>query len=439
MASRRSWVQVPLGPQKSGKPAFFYLIFKRIWSKVEYMRKKEKINEVLRRGIDTILPSKKRLAELMEKKRLRIYFGVDPTSPNLHLGHSVPLRKLRQFQELGHNVIFLVGDFTARIGDPSDKEKARKPMAEEQIRENMKNYIEQAAKILDIKKVQIAYNSKWLSKMKFADILELSSHFTISRLLERDMFQRRLKNGEEVWLSEILYPIMQGYDSVALNVDLEIGSTDQTFNMLVGRKLQKIYNNKEKFILTTPLLLGPDGQKMSKSIGNTINLSDPPQEMYGKIMSIKDELIEDYFLLCTDVAEQEIKKMKKDIENDRLNPKDAKEKLAFEITAFYWGREQAKKARQEFCKVFQRHQLPEKMPTFFAPRDSYPLSDLLVFLDLAKSKSEAKRLINQNAVKIYFKNNRFEPKNWKEEIRVEEGMVIQTGKRKFARLTKKDK
>ena len=399
----------------------------------------KKIEELLTRGVVEVLPSRAKLADLLQKKKIKIYFGVDPTSPNLHLGHSIPLRKLRQFQELGHKVIFLVGDFTAQIGDPSGRDKKREPLSKKQIQDNMARYSEQAAKILDISKAEIHYNSEWLAKMGLQEIIQLASHFTVSRLLERDMFQERMKHSQEVWLSEILYPIMQGYDSVALNVDLEIGSTDQTFNMLVGRKLQRIYNKKEKFVLTTPLLLGTDGRKMSKSYGNTINLDDSPNEMFGKIMSLKDELMIDYFKLCTDLSLKEIDDIEKSLKSSKVNPRDIKERLAYEIVDMYWGKTKAEQARKEFERVFQKKENPQDISLFYAPKKIYPILGLLVYLGLAKSKSEAKRLIQEGAVVIKAKNQELIVKDWKKEIKIQEGMVIRVGKRRFARLTFQDK
>ena len=398
------------------------------------MEEKLTIEEVLERGVAEILPDKNSFLNLAKKKKLRIYFGIDPTSPNLHLGHFVPLKKLAEFQKLGHETILLIGDFTAQIGDPSGRDKKREPLTPKEIQRNMRGYKKQLSKVLDLSKTKIAYNSRWLAKMGLKDVLELASHFTVSRLLERDMFQERLKKGQEVWVSEMLYPLMQGYDSVALDVDLEIGATDQKFNMLVGRKLQKIYRKKEKFILTVPLLLGLDGRKMSKTYKNTVNLTDSPEEMFGKIMSLRDELIFQYFRLLTDIPEKEIARMEKEIEKGKLNPRDAKEKLALEIVTIFWGQDKAKRAKEEFIKVFREKEIPKDIPTFFSPKSSYPILDLLLYLHLAKSKSEAKRLIKQGGVRI----DKVVVKDPKKIVEVKEGMVIQVGKRKFAKLTYDD-
>lgn len=399
------------------------------------MKGKILLENVLKRGVEEILPDKKLFFDLAKRKKLRVYFGIDPTGKDLHLGHLVPLKKLREFQELGHETILLIGDFTAQIGDPSGRDKKREPLSEKRVKENMKYYEKQLGKVLDLSKTKIEYNSKWLLKMDLKKILEIASHLTVRRLLERDMFQERFKRGQEVWVSEMLYPLLQGYDSVALNVDLEIGATDQKFNMLVGRKLQKIYHKKEKFVLTVPLLLGLDGRKMSKTYGNTVNFDDSPEEMFGKIMSLKDELIFQYFLLLTDLEEKEIVSLEQEVKKGKINPRDAKEKLAFEIVKFFWGQKEAERARKEFIKVFREKKAPTKIPVFFAPKKSYPLLDLLVYLNLAKSKSEAKRLIKLGGVKI----DKIPQKDIKKIVKIKEGMIIQVGKRKFAKLTFNDK
>ena len=399
------------------------------------MPKKLTIEKVLERGVAEILPDKNSFLNLAKRKKLRIYFGIDPTSPNLHLGHFVPLKKLAEFQKLGHETILLIGDFTAQIGDPSGRDKKREPLTPKEIQRNMRGYKKQLSKVLDLSKTKIAYNSRWLAKMGLKDVLELASHFTVSRLLERDMFQERLKKGQEVWVSEMLYPLMQGYDSVALNVDLEIGATDQTFNMLVGRKLQKIYNKKEKYILTVPILLGLDGRKMSKTYQNTVNFNDPPQEMFGKIMSMKDELMFDYYRLCTDLPEEEIQDMEEKVKSGKINPRDVKTKLAFLIVQTFWGEKKAKFAQEEFERVFKNKQVPSQIPKFFCPKTEYLLLDLIFGMRLVPSKSEAKRVIKQGGVKIDG-NVIKDPKYL---VKVKEGMIVQVGKRKFAKLTFQDK
>lgn len=389
-----------------------------------------KINEVLTRGVAKIFPSKKSLSGLMKKKKIHLYFGIDPTSPNLHLGHAVILRKLREFQKLGHEVILLFGTFTGRIGDPADREESRKPLALDQIKKNMATYQSQVAKTLDIKRLQVKNNSDWLAKISFEELIGLASHFTVARLLERDMFQERIKKGKEVWVHELLYPLMQGYDSVAMDVDLEVGATDQIFNMLVGRKLQRIFHQKEKFVLATPILLGLDGRKMSKTYNNTVNLTDLPEEMYGKLMSLKDELMLDYFRLCTNLSDEEIKKIEASLSKKTINPRDIKTRLAREITAIYYDKKIAGLAEKEFNRVFQEKKSPTKIPEIKIKEKKINILDFLLKTHLCASKSEAKRLILQGGVKI----NEEVQDSWQKIVEIKKGMVIQSGKRKFVKL-----
>jgi len=390
----------------------------------------KKIEEVLTKGVEEILPNKEQLKNLMMKRKIRIYLGIDPTSPQLHLGHAIALRKLKDFQDLGHEVILLFGTFTARIGDPSGRDKKRKPLTPSQIEKNMKTYKDQSSKILDFSRVKIKGNADWLEKLNFNDLVKISSQFTISRLLERDMFQERIKAGGEVWLNELMYPLMQGYDSVAMDVDLEIGSSDQLFNALVGRKLQKIFRNKEKFILITPMLLGLDGRKMSKTYGNTVNLTDPPSEMYGKLMSLKDELILLYFQLCTNLPLKEIKEIERELRRKEINPIEAKSRLAREIVTIYHGWEKAEEAEKEFNRVFREKKLPLKIPVIQIKEKKLNILELLTKTKLISSKSEAKRLILQKAVKI----NGVLKENWQEIIEIKKEMVIKVGKRRFKKI-----
>ena len=390
----------------------------------------KKIEEVLIKGVEEILPNKEQLKNLMMKRKIRIYLGIDPTSPQLHLGHAIALRKLKDFQDLGHEVILLFGTFTARIGDPSGRDKKRKPLTPSQIEKNMKTYKDQSSKILDFSRVKIKGNADWLEKLNFNDLVKISSQFTISRLLERDMFQERIKAGGEVWLNELMYPLMQGYDSVAMDVDLEIGSSDQLFNALVGRKLQKIFRNKEKFVLITPMLLGLDGRKMSKTYGNTVNLTDSPAEMYGKLMSLKDELILQYFQLCTNLPLKEIKEMERELRRKEINPIEAKSRLAREIVTIYHGWEKAEEAEKEFNRVFREKKLPLKIPVIQIKEKKLNILELLTKTKLISSKSEAKRLILQKAVKI----NGALKENWQEIIEIKKEMVIKVGKRRFKKI-----
>jgi len=390
----------------------------------------KKIEEVLIKGVERILPNKEQLKNLMMKRKIRLYLGIDPTSPQLHLGHAIALRKLKDFQDLGHEVILLFGTFTARIGDPSGRDKKRKPLTPSQIEKNMKTYKDQSSKILDFSRVKIKGNADWLEKLNFNDLVKISSQFTISRLLERDMFQERIKAGGEVWLNELMYPLMQGYDSVAMDVDLEIGSSDQLFNALVGRKLQKIFRNKEKFVLITPMLLGLDGRKMSKTYGNTVNLTDSPAEMYGKLMSLKDELILQYFQLCTNLPLKEIKEMERELRRKEINPIEAKSRLAREIVTIYHGWEKAEEAEKEFNRVFREKKLPLKIPVIQIKEKKLNILELLTKTKLISSKSEAKRLILQKAVKI----NGALKENWQEIIEIKKEMVIKVGKRRFKKI-----
>jgi len=389
-----------------------------------------KIEEVLTKGVEEIIPTKEGLRKLMKKRKIRLYLGVDPTSPKIHLGHLVPLKKLKEFQELGHEVILVFGTFTAQIGDPSGRNEARKPLSLEEVKNNMATYKKQVAKFLDFSKVQIKYNGDWLSKLDFSDLIKITSHFTVSRLLERDMFQKRLREKREIWINEFLYPLMQGYDSVAMDVDLEIGASDQTFNMLVGRKLQRIFNKKEKFVLTTPLLLGLDGRKMSKTFNNTVDLTDEPGEIFGKIMSLKDGLILQYFELVTNLSLKEIEEIKKDLGSGRVNPRNPKSRLAREITTLLYNKEKTLFAEKEFNKVFRDRELPFNIPEIKIEKININILDLLVKTKLVSSKSEAKRLILQKGVKI----NNIVQDDWKKELKLKKGEVVQVGKRKFARL-----
>lgn len=382
---------------------------------------KNKIKDILERGVDKIIERDHLEKALLSGKKLTIYFGIDPTSPVLHLGHSIILRKLAKFQELGHKVILLIGDFTAKIGDPTDKLATRQPLTDEQVKENMKTYKQQAGKTLDFTKVELKYNSAWLGKLNFGQILEIASHLSVPKLLTRDMFEKRLSEGKTISLHEFLYPLMQGYDSVAMDVDLEIAGSDQLFNMLVGRDLQKTYNNKDKDVLTTKLLIGTDGQKMSKSLGNTIALAESPKEMFGKIMSISDDLIGNYVELCTDleIKEQEIMQ----------SPREAKVLLAKEIIKMYHSEKHAIEAEQEFNKVFRDKELPDEMKEIIIP-DAIRLDRMLYVSGAASSMTAARHLIEQGGVEIDQKK----VLDWAKEIRPTNGMIVKVGKRNWFRL-----
>lgn len=386
-----------------------------------------KIQEILTRNVEEIISRPHLEKRIKQGDKLRIKFGIDPTSADLHLGHSIPLRKLKDFQGLGHQIIFLIGDFTAQIGDPSGRVNSRKPLAKKEIAKNMKDYVAQAGKLLDIKKVEIRHNSEWYNKKGMGFLMDLASRFTYARLIERDEFQKRIQKNIDISMLELFYSLLQGYDSIELRADLEIGGTDQKFNLLMGRKVQKRYNLPEQDIITLPLLVGTDGRsKMSKSYGNYISLNEPPVKMFGKIMSIPDNLIWDYFKLLTNLSLEEIAKIKK----ETANPRDAKNKLALSITSIYYGRAAAQKAEAEFRRVFKEKKAPKEIKEIKIKEKSINILDLLVKTRLASSKSEAKRLILQNGVKIDSQTQ----KNWQVIVQIKKGQIIQAGKRKFIKI-----
>ncbi|MBI5037508.1 MAG: tyrosine--tRNA ligase [Candidatus Kerfeldbacteria bacterium] len=359
---------------------------------------KDTIHEVMTRGVAEVVVAESLSQKLTSGKRLRVKLGIDPTSPKLHLGHTVVLRKLRQFQQLGHRVIFLVGDFTARIGDPSGKLSARQPLTEKEIKVNMKSYVKQAARILDINKTEVRYNSEWLKPMDFAELFQLTSYFTVNQMLERDMFQERLKKMKPLWVHELMYPILQGYDSVALRADLELGGTDQTFNVLAARTIQPRYDQEPQDIMTVPLIEGTDGaHKMSKSVGNTIELDDTPQDMFGKVMSLPDSLIIKYFTLLTDVSLKQIGEYVQAMRSGD-NPRDFKVLLARELVTMYHSANAATKAAADFSSTFTHKQAPKDIPEkSIKGKDLKTNADMVAFL-FSVSKSEARRLIGQNAI-----------------------------------------
>jgi len=339
------------------------------------------------------------------------------------------LWKLKKFQELGHKIVFIIGDFTAQIGDPTGRLTARKPLTKKEIKENMKTYKNQLGKILNLKKTEIVYNSKHLSTMSFTEIYRISHFFSANQILERDMFQERKEKGRPIWLHEFFYPVFQAYDSVAVKADVEIGGNDQLFNMMMGRQLQPHFNQPPQDILTMRLLSGTDGRKMSKSFGNYIGIQETPNEMYGKIMSIKDELITDYFELCTFVPMEEISEIEKQIKAG-ANPRDFKAKLAFEVVKIYHGERVARKAEEEFNQVFKEKRLPSEVKKYRLKNKSYKIIDLLVKTKLVKSRAEARRLVEQRGVKIDGEII----DNWQKEVEIHKGMIIQVGPRRFVEL-----
>lgn len=322
-------------------------------------------DELLTRGVSEVIPADELTKKFESSEPMKIYYGVDPTGPQIHIGHAVVLRKLREFQDLGHHIILLIGDFTARIGDPTDKDAARTVLTHEEVLANANTYQEQAAKILDFdgdNPAVLDYNSKWLDELKFQDVLELSSEFTVQQMLERDMFEKRLRDGKPIHVHEFMYPIMQGYDSVAMEVDMEMGGSDQLFNMLAGRTLLKSRTGKEKVVMTFELLEGTDGRKMSKSYNNIIGVTDEPADMFGKVMSLKDELIPRYFELATDVPMSTVKEAAERLKTE--NPRDLKVELAREIVTMYHSADDAASAEQAFFKVFADKGRPDDIPTY---------------------------------------------------------------------------
>jgi tyrosyl-tRNA synthetase len=395
----------------------------------------KEIEQVLARGVVAIYPGRKSLEKALKAgKRLRIYNGIDPSTPNIHLGNAISLWKMRRFQDLGHKTVLLIGDFTGRIGDPSGKRAMRIQLSHQQVLQNAKTYKKQAAKILDFESgtnpCEIKLNSEWLGKLSNKEIVELSSHFTVQRLMERDLFQKRLKEKKPIGLHEFLYPLYQGYDSVAMDVDMEIGGEDQTFNMLAGRDLVKIYRNKEKFVLTVPLLEGTDGRKMSKSWANVINITDNAGDMFGKLMSLSDDLIIKYFTLCTNVSLREIDKLEKDLRSSKINPKEAKTKLAEEIVSTYYGRKVARVVGKEFERVFKAKKLPRVIAEVKIKEKKLNILDLLAKTRLASSRSEAKRLVLQKGVKIDGETE----DDWRRIIEIKKNQVLQVGRRKFVKV-----
>lgn len=361
------------------------------------------IDEILERGVEQIFPSKEEFKKkLMSGERIKIYCGYDPSASSLHIGNAISINKLAQFQKLGHEIIFLVGDFTGMIGDPTDKTAARKKLTREEVLKNSENYQEQASRYLDFdgeNPAIVKYNSEWSDKMTFKELIELSSNFTHGQIIQRDMFQERIKSDKVIHFHEFLYPLAQAYDSVAMNVDLEIGGNDQMFNMMCGRDLMKAMKNKEKFVLTMKLLADKEGKKMGKSEGNVVWLSDSPKNMYGKVMSWSDGLIGVAFELCTNIKYSEVKEIYAELENGKTNPRDLKMKLAYEITEINHGEEKANEAQDYFVKTIQKKELPDEVAPSLAPPET-TVVELMVKEGLAKSKADARRKIEQGGVSI---------------------------------------
>lgn len=363
----------------------------------------KKIDRLLTRGVAVVYPTNEKLKEqLMSGRRLRIYVGIDPTASFLHIGHAMQLRKIREFQDLGHEVIVLIGSFTAMIGDPTDKLATRKQLTKSDVMENAKTYKKQMSKILKFtgsNPAKMMFNDKWLGKMSFADVTSLASHFTVQQMMERDMFEKRAEEKKPIYLHEFLYPLMQGYDSVAMDVDVEIGGNDQIFNMLAGRTLLREMKQKEKFVMAIALLTNSEGKKMSKSEGGVIALTDSPEDMFGKIMAMDDGMIVPYFTLATDASDEEIDGVRSALAGG-MNPRDVKMRLGKMVVTMYYDAKKADGAQAHFLQVFSRREMPDVIPTFSPTAYDMTIVDVLVAAEFAPSKGEAKRLIEQGGVKI---------------------------------------
>ncbi len=390
-------------------------------------------SHIINSGIADLVPAPDMARKLERGTPLRIKLGVDPTAPDLHLGHAVPLRKLRQFQDLGHTVVLIIGDFTALIGDPSGRNTTRPPLTAEQIDANAETYVEQAFKILDSDKTELRRNSDWLGPLGFAELLRLTSRFTIARILERDDFSKRYGAQQSISLHEFLYPVAQAYDSVAIEADVEIGGTDQLFNLLAGRELMEKLGMEPQVALTLPLLEGTDGvQKMSKSYGNYIGLTDAPGDMFGKVMSIPDELMSKYFRLCTPIEVAEVDAIEAGLSTGELHPNATKRRLAREIVALYHGPAAAEAAEVGFDLVFKAHAVPEEIPEMAVRLgDEVYLPGLLVELGLVTTASEGRRMIDQCAVRI--NGTALEPRIYTCARAEVDGRVLQVGKRRYSR------
>lgn len=393
--------------------------------------KKQKIDEFLTRGVEKVIVREHLEAKLKNGARLRLKLGIDPTGADLHIGHMVAIRKLRAFQELGAKVIIIVGDYTARIGDPTGRDKMREPLTKEQIYENLATYKKQIGKILDVDKTEFAYQSGWFDRKNIQDVIEWASIFTLQQMIDRDMYQRRIKEGNPIGLHEFLYPLLQGYDSIAIESDVEFGGSDQEFNLLVGRTMQEHFGQQPQDILTTSLLLGTDGRKMSKTYGNYIGVMESPKEMFGKVMSAIDEVIGDYFRLCTDVPVEEIVEIERGIKDGSLNPRDAKARLAREIVTIYHGEKAARAAEAEFEKIFKHKEMPSDIPIHQVGKKDCVFIKELVSAGMVQSKSEARRIIEQNGVKVDGKIHTLADEGI---ITIGEGRIVQVGKRKVVKF-----
>jgi tyrosyl-tRNA synthetase len=393
--------------------------------------------EVIRRGTVEIIPEEELVEKLKvcirENKPLRVKQGFDPTAPDIHLGHTVCLRKLRQFQELGHQVILIIGDYTGMVGDPSGRSETRPQLTKDQINVNARTYQEQFFKVVDKSKTEVHFNGEWFAQMSFEEVMKLASNFTVARMLERDDFCKRYKDQVPISIHELFYPLMQAYDSVMIKADIEIGATEQKFNLLAGRTIQELYGQKPQVILTMPVLVGTDGQqRMSKSLGNYIGIAEPPGEIFGKIMSLPDEQIYNFFELVTDVSSVELTQIKKDLDGKQTNPMILKKKLGKEIVRMYYDTTEAEKACQEFERVFSKKELPENIPVLQVEYDEAEvwIGHYLVKAGCAESTSQVRRLIKQGG--LYIDNQRIDDENLKVSVTGEK--LVRLGKRGFFRV-----
>lgn len=393
-----------------------------------------KIEEILSRGAEDIIDKENLKKKLMSGRQLNIKFGIDPTGPMIHLGRATILMKLRDFQDLGHKITLIVGNFTALIGDASDKDSIRKPKTEAEIKENVKDYLRQIGKIVDLKKVEVKYNKDWFGKMKAEELIKLAMEFTAQQMIQRRNFKERWDNDKPIGVHELLYPLLQGYDSVVIKSDLEIGGFDQLFNLKAGRELQRVFNQEPQDVITFRMIYGLDGRKMSTSWGNVINILDEPKDMFGKLMSLRDELIIGYFESCTRVPMLQINEFKNSLESKTVNPKEIKKILAKEIISVFYGKDKAEEAEKEFEQVFEEKKLPSEIEEINIKEERMNIQELLLELRLASSKGEAKRLIEQGGVRLIKVDNVQEISDWQIDIQIEKGIIVQVGKRNFRKI-----
>ncbi len=390
---------------------------------------RDNLEWILTRGVAEIIVKEELLQKLRSGKPLRLKQGFDPSKPDLHIGHAVGLRKLRQLQDLGHQVVLIVGDWTAQIGDPSGRDESRTMLTPEEVKANAQTYMDQFFKIVDRSRTEVRWQSEWFGKFTLADVFNLTSRFTLAQMMAHETFRKRWESGSPLTLMELMYPLLQAYDSIAIQADVEFGGTDQKFNILCGRELQAMLGQRPQDVFLVPLLPGTDGRKMSKTFGNTVDLSMPPDQMYGKLMSISDEMLMDYLTLVTDIPDEELAQIETDLRAGAVNPRDVKMRLAREVVGYIHSPEDAARAEEEFLRVFQRRELPSDMPEFTVPPQGLNIVDLMVQAGTAATKSEARRLIQQGGVRlddavVDSVDRLVEPKE----------AVLQVGKRRFVRL-----